>query len=418
MKPYTRKAFGVFILFILLIAACGGDAETEGNSTTKTLNLALWDEEVSDVIDLSIEEFEEANPNVEVNVTYTPWSDYWTRTRTSLAGGSGPDVFWINGANFYQYTSSGFIKNLEPFIEEENFDTSVYPESLLELYSYEGNLHGMPHFLDSIALFYNKRMFDEKGVDYPDETWTWDTVEEVGAQLTSEEDGVYGYVAQVKRQEGYYNLIHQAGGYVINEDKTKSGFDLPEALEAFKWMENLIDQGISPTAQQQMETEPEQIFGSERAAMIPLISVNVPAAYEMLGEDLGVAPLPAGEERASIVHGLSWVINENTEEAELAWELVKTLTNKTANKNIAESGFSIPAYEGTEGEWLESIPSVDLQVFIDSIEFGVPSPNSKNSAEWQDVEIKELQDAFLGRQTLEEAVQKMAVHMNEVLANE
>jgi multiple sugar transport system substrate-binding protein len=429
MKTYPKLLVSLLIVISIFVAGCanqssvsdesnGSNESSDEGSRKVTLDLALWDEGMSDVLDKTIADFEANNPNVKVNITFTPWSDYWTRTRTSLAGGSGPDVFWINGSNFYQYAASGLIKNMQPMIDKENFDTSVYTPALLELYSFEGDLYGLPNFLDSIALFYNKRMFDDAGLEYPDETWTWDTIEEVGAQLTNKDKGIYGYIAQVKPQEGYYNLIFQAGGYVLSEDKKTSGFDSPEVLSAFKWMEKLMEEGISPKIQQQMETEPKQIFNSGRAAMIPLISVNVPESYKMLGDDLGVAPLPAGKQKATVVHGLSWVINQNTEEEELAWELAKALTGKKANEYIAESGFSIPAYLGTEDKWLESIPSVELQVFIDSLEFGVPSPVSKNSAQWNDVLAKELQEAFLGRKSIEEALKTITEDMNEILANE
>jgi multiple sugar transport system substrate-binding protein len=57
-------------------------------------------------------------------------------------------------------------------------------------------------------------------------------------------------------------------------------------------------------------------------------------------------------------------------------------------------------------------------VFIDSLEFGVPAPASKNTAEWSDVVAEEMQDAFLGRKSLEEAADNIAAHMNTILANE
>jgi multiple sugar transport system substrate-binding protein len=419
MKTHTMWITCLLILTTIFISGCLNESTTgEGEGEKVTLRLALWDKNISGVIDKSVAAFEEKHKNVDVQVTYTPWSDYWTKTRTSLAGGSGPDVFWINAANFYNYAANGFIKNLQPFIDKDNLDTSVYISSLVELYKYKDDVYGMPHFLDSIALFYNKQMFDEAGLDYPDKTWTWETIEKVGAKLTNEEKGIYGYVAQVKPQEGYYNLIHQAGGHVLNKDKTKSGIGSPEALSAFKWMKHLMEKGISPTLQQQMETQPKQFFNSRKAAMIPLISVNAAESYKMLGDDLGVAPLPAGKEEATVVHGLSWVVNENTKTAQLAYELAKQLTSKQANLNIAKSGFSIPAWKGTEDEWLKSFPGIDLQVFIDSLKFGFPSPVSKNTSEWSAVLSRELQEAFLGKQSLKEATQIIEREMNKILANE
>ncbi|MBB3131778.1 multiple sugar transport system substrate-binding protein [Paenibacillus rhizosphaerae] len=403
-------------LFTAVLTGCGGSSGEAGGK--KVINVALWDENVKDTVNKSIELYKKNHPDVEVKVTYTPWADYWTKLKTSLAGNSGPDVFWMNGPNFYAYASKGWIKDLQPLIDESKLDTSVYTDALVNLYTYNDHLYGLPYFLDAVGLYYNKELFDKAGVSYPDGSWTWDTVEQNAAKLTDKQNGVYGYTALIDSQSGYYDLIHQAGGYIISEDKTKSGFDSPEALSAFQWEKKLMDQGYSPNAQQQLETKPLQLFGSGKAAMFPAISVSAPELYKLLGDKLGVAPLPAGKQKATIVHGLSWTMNEKTKHQQEAWDLIQVLSGKEGEQYLAESGFSIPAYKGTEEGWLKSIPSLDLKVFVDSLDFAVPYPVSERTAEWQDVETKELQDAFLGKKSFEEALKTVADKMNEILAEE
>ncbi len=427
MKKHVGIVLSVVLALSVLLYGCGGKTdqssgengsggETSGEKVT--LNVALWDENVRDVLNKTIEIYKKDHPNVEVKVTYTPWADYWTKLKTSLAGKSGPDVFWMNGPNIYAYASSGLIKDIQPLIDADKLDTSVYTKALVDLYTYNGHLYGLPYFLDSIGLFYNKELFDKAGVKYPDQTWTWDTLKENAKKLTNKENGIYGYIAPIGSQNGYYNLIHQAGGFVISPDKSKSGFDTPETLSAFKWMQGLMEEGISPNAQQQLETDPLQLFGSGKAAMFPAISVSAPQLHEMLGDKLAVAPLPAGKQKASIVHGLSWVMNSNTKHEKEAWELIKVLAGEQGEKYLADSGFSIPAYKGTEEGWLKSIPSLNLKVFVDSLDFGVPYPVSQKTAQWQDVETKEIQDAFLGKKSFEDALKKIAEEMNKILAEE
>ncbi|KAF9121513.1 hypothetical protein BGX30_002551 [Mortierella sp. GBA39] len=398
------------------MTGCGGSSGEAGGK--KVINVALWDENVKDTVNKSIELYKKNHPDVDVKVTYTPWADYWTKLKTSLAGNSGPDVFWMNGPNFYAYASKGWIKDLQPLIDESKLDTSVYTDALVNLYTYNDHLYGLPYFLDAVGLYYNKELFDKAGVSYPDGSWTWDTIEQNAAKLTDKQNGVYGYTALIDSQSGYYDLIHQAGGYIISEDKTKSGFDSPEALSAFQWEKKLMDQGYSPNAQQQLETKPLQLFGSGKAAMFPAISVSAPELYKLLGDKLGVAPLPAGKQKATIVHGLSWAMNEKTKHQQEAWDLIQVLSGKEGEQYLAESGFSIPAYKGTEEGWLKSIPSLDLKVFVDSLDFAVPYPVSERTAEWQDVETKELQDAYLGKKSFEEALKTIADKMNEILAEE
>lgn len=407
----------ILFLFTTVLAGCGGSSSGDAGGK-KVINVALWDENVKDTLTKTIQVYNKSHPDVEVKVTYTPWADYWTKLKTSLAGNSGPDVFWMNGPNFYAYASKGWIKDLQPLIDESKLDTSVYTDALVNLYTYNDHLYGLPYFLDAVGLYYNKELFDKAGVSYPDGSWTWDTIEQNAAKLTDKQNGVYGYTALIDSQSGYYDLIHQAGGYIISEDKTKSGFDSPEALSAFQWEKKLMDQGYSPNAQQQLETKPLQLFGSGKAAMFPAISVSAPELYKLLGDKLGVAPLPAGKQKATIVHGLSWAMNEKTKHQQEAWDLIQVLSGKEGEQYLAESGFSIPAYKGTEEGWLKSIPSLDLKIFVDSLDFAVPYPVSERTAEWQDVETKELQDAYLGKKSFEDALKTIADKMNEILAEE
>lgn len=413
-----KLVLGIFIVILaVFLAACSGSS----GSKKQVLEVALWDENVSDAVEASIEAFNEKHPDVEVKVTYTPYANYWTKLQTSLGGGSGPDIFWMNGPNFYQYSTDGLIQNLEPFIKEDGeFNKEAYLPAVVDLYSMEGELYAAPYFTDAVGLYYNKKLFDDAGVDYPDESWTWEDIETVGEKLTNPDKGIFGYAAHTTvNQQGYYNLIHQAGGYIINEDKTKSGFDSPESKEAFAFIKNLIDKGISPSTQKQIETESKQLFMSNKLAMLPAISVNTPEFHEALGGKLAVAPLPKGQQEASIVHGIGWAMNDKVEDEDLAWELIKSLTSEQANTDIAESGYSIPAMQSTGDIWLESVPSMDLQVFLDAQKNGgVAYPISERTSEWQSIETKEIQSAFLEGTSINEALDRVAEGMNKILEEE
>ncbi|OEH56462.1 ABC transporter substrate-binding protein [Oceanobacillus sp. E9] len=412
----------ITILIVLLmvgfsLVACSNSSSGKDKNT---LEIALWDENASEAVDASIEVFKKENPDIEVKVTYTPFAEYWTKLRTSLGGGSGPDIFWMNGPNFYEYVDSNLIENLESYIDDDpQFAKENYYETVLDLYSFEDELYAAPYFVDSIGLFYNKLLFDEAGVPYPDNSWTWEDIELYGEQLTNKEENIHGYVARIiGNQQGYYNLIPQAGGYIINEDKTQSGFNTSEAKEAFTFLQSLIDKGISPTVQNQIETKATQMFISERVAMLPEISVHAAEFHKELGDNLGVAPLPAGKEEGSVIHGIGWAMNSKSDNKELSWELIKSLSGEEGITTMAETGFSTPAHKEASQIWLESIPSIDLQVFLDAHDIGVLYPISKNVAEWQDVETKEIQSAFLGEQTIDEALEKISEQMNKVLEAE
>ena len=313
------------------MSACS-DTKSSG-SEKKTLEVALWDENASAAVDKSIEAFNKQHPDIKVNVTYTPWEDYWTKLKTSIGGGKGPDVFWMNGPNFYQYSSSGLIKDLEPYITQDNdYKKEDYFPAVVDLYTYEDKLYAAPYFIDSVGLYYNKKFFDEAGIPYPDETWTWDDIEKTGGELTNKEEGIYGYSMDIKTSQSvYYNLIHQAGGYIINDDKTKSGFDTPGSKEAFKFIEKLIDKGISPSGQTVMETEGKQLFLSEKVAMLPAISVSAGEFKEVDQETVAYCLMSIGQ-----FLGMRWVYWEGQDVPESVFETAMTLIFDGLNNKRGE----------------------------------------------------------------------------------
>ena len=95
-------------------------------------------------------------------------------------------------------------------------------------------MYGIPKDKDTVCLVYNKEMFDQAGVAYPDENWTWDDLVDA-SQKIYDATGKYGYMAYCDDQLGYWNFVYQNGGYILNEDKTAAGFDQPATIEAMKF---------------------------------------------------------------------------------------------------------------------------------------------------------------------------------------
>ncbi|WP_413375014.1 ABC transporter substrate-binding protein [Alkalihalobacillus sp. 1P02AB] len=422
-KCKSLSAFVVVLFLVIsILTACsssGGSATNEQG--TVTLELAVWDQTFDPLLEQSIERLNEDYPHIQVNVTNTPWARYWDQIRTSIAGGSGPDVLWMNGPNFQKFAMNNLLSSLDSYVENDGMDTSQYDDSVIDMYTFNDEQYGIPHFLSVTVFFYNKRLFDEAGLDYPDDTWTWDDIRENAKKLTKETDNgkQYGFLANTEPQNGYYNFIYQAGGYIINEEGTESGFDLPETQQGLQFLYDMMyEEEVSPTMQQQAETVPNQFMGSGMVAMMPAIDVHTPALYEMLGDDLGIAQLPAGPAgKASVVHGLSFVMNSNTDHPDEAWALIKYLTDEESNLELGKSGLATPTYSGTEGALFESLP-LDFQAIVDSMEFGAPYPISIETASWQTVEFDEMTNFFNRQQTVEEAGQKIADEMNRILADE
>ncbi len=247
-------------------ATSGPQAATSGEVVT--LRYALWNQNQVPAMEQIVAAFKQSNPNIDVAIELTPFDQYWTKLEAGATGGSAPDLFWMNGPNFVKYASNGILMPIDEQVRADNVDRASYPEALVNLYSYDGKLYGLPKDFDTIGLWYNKELFDAAGVAYPDETWTWDNVRDAAQKLTKADQGIWGIAAQMVNQEGFYNTIYQNGGYVISPDKTTSGYDNPATIEALKFWTDMIEQGSSPTHAQMTETKPLDLFQSGKVAML------------------------------------------------------------------------------------------------------------------------------------------------------
>ncbi len=162
-----KRLFALFGFLVFTASFTAASAQT-------TITYAIWDNNQLPVHEQIAAAFEAENPDIKVDIQVVPWGNYWDKLQTAVAGGEAYDVFWMNGPNFPVYASNGVIMNLQDRVMSDALDTSVYPEALVNLYSLDGDLYGLPKDFDTIALYYNKDLFDAAGLDYPTADWTWD----------------------------------------------------------------------------------------------------------------------------------------------------------------------------------------------------------------------------------------------------
>ncbi|MFJ2158076.1 ABC transporter substrate-binding protein [Streptomyces sp. NPDC087856] len=414
MKSPLRLNAALLGLALLITGCSGGDDGAKAGGKA-TLSYAVWDANQKPVMEQLAAEFTRTHPNIAIHVELTPWADYWTKLKTAATGGNAPDVFWMNGPNFPLYASNGVIRPLDG-----HPDLSVYPKPLVDLYTYEGKTYGLPKDMDTIGVWFNKKLFDAKKIPYPADNWTWADFQSAAARLTDPAHGVYGTAAPVTSPQEYqYNTIAQAGGYVISPDGKKSGYDDPKTIEGLKFWTDLIHKRESPNLKTMTDTVPLQLFEAGKIAMYWGGSWDATEfgtnAYTKNTVD--VAPLPKGAKQATIIHGVANVVSAKTAHPEQAAQFVNFLGSHKAADILGQKG-PIPAYNGTQGAWVKAHPQFKLQTFLDEVSYSVPFPTSKNTAAWNEAELNWLTKAYSGAMPVDKAAAGLAADMNTLLAKE
>ncbi|MDQ0199954.1 multiple sugar transport system substrate-binding protein [Neobacillus ginsengisoli] len=415
MKKWLVMILAVF-LGLLGLAGCSNSDTASGDVKDGKVEITygIWDKKQLPAIDEIIKLFNEKYPNIKVKTELTPYGQYFQKLETAATGGALPDVLWMNGAHVVQYAEGKVILPLSDRAKKDNYSLDNYPKSLIDLYTVDGKVYGIPKDYDTTGLWYNKKIFDDAGVPYPDETWDWNKLKEVAKKLTNKDKSIWGYAALMGNQGGYYDLIWQNGGYIVPKDGKSVGFDQPEAIEALKYNISFIKEGLSPTQAQMTETAASELFSSGKVAMMFDGPWMVPEYKK--NPDLNVAVVPKGKKRAVAIHGLSNVIAANTKHKDAAWEFVKFLGSKEAADVYAKTGTVIPAYNGTQEAWVKSVPNLNLQAFIDGAKYSVPLPSVKNTGEIWQYETDILKKAWSQEESVEDAVKELTKKANESLS--
>lgn len=420
----AKRIIPFLILIVGLILSSCSNEENESAEGSEEVNLTymIWNASGLDGMEAVAEAFEEENPGINVEVQVTPWDQYWPKLEASALGGSMPDTFIMHSQEIAKYAEGDVLMDLTEFIEEsEQVNLTKYPEDIVEVYSTENQTLGIPRDYDTIGLWYNKEIFDAAGIPYPDETWTWDTLLETAIELTDEDEGIYGMLAPVNNQEGYYSFLFQNDGYVLSEDKTQSGFRETETIEAMQFYVDLsLKHGVSPTAAQFADNDRMVYFQSGRAAMGTFGSYQAStfSQNEYTAENIDVTVLPKGERRATVYHGVANSISADTDHPEEAWKFVEFMSSEEGMRIMGDSGVTMPAHEDAGDAYIDAYPMYNLEPVLNQVEFGEFKPYSKRTAIWSDSENELLMPVFSGERTVEEAAEDMVTEVENILTTE
>lgn len=421
-----KKKFRVLVLSLcaLFLVGCGsndkGEASSGDSNGPVTISYAIWDSGQEKGLRKVADEFEKKNPNIKINIQVTGWNDYWTMLEAAATGGSLPDTFWMHSNEIYRYGSNKMLLDLNDYIKDsKDVDLKNFPEGLNKIYNINEHQYALPKDYDTIGLWYNKKMFDEAGIAYPDDSWNWDKLREVAKKLTKADGSQYGVLAPLHNQEGYYNFVYHNGGNIINNEK-KSEYDNPKTIEAMKYYFDLSKEGLSPKIYNDKERAEALQNGQVAMGFFGSWNLSAFSENEYMNKNFDVAVLPSANDgkRATIFNGIGNAASATTKHPQEAWKWLEYLASKEGQEKQGELGIAIPAYNGVAEKWAETNKNFNTKVFIDMVEYAQIRPYSNSTAKWEDKATEILKKAYLGETSVEEACKETAKMMNDYLSQE
>lgn len=407
----------ISLLSILLITAaffilsCG--------SKKNVLKLAMWDDVQQSYEQHLIDNFMKANPDIKVTLELTPFDSYFTKCEAAAQGESLSDVLWMDIPDFGRFANSGLLLPIDDRVKAAGIDLSMYERVSIQTYTFDGMLYALPRDIDSMGLWYNKKIFDQAGIPYPNDDWKWSDLEKSGLVIKEKVKGVYPVTFEYYSQNAWQNIINQNGGTILNAEKTKSNWDSPRNIGAIKWMKKLIDIGICPSAEAG-DLNVYELFQSDKVAMyyggawcaLPF------SENELVRNHIGVAEMPAGIKDATAAHTISYGIYSHTKNPDAAFRLIQFLTNKESAEYIATTGVSIPNLKSARKYWTEAFSKTfDVSAFIKALNNAVMVAGTRDS-KWSIIEEEELKQVWSGKLDPETACKDIAQEVDAAIAAE
>ena len=203
-----------------LLTAFGGRS-SDGGSKKKgdALTVAIWDTNQQAGLQEIIDAFT-AETGIKAELQVLDWSAYWTLLEAGATGGDMPDVFWMHSNEAVKYMSNDILLDLTDKVSKsEKLEMDKFPQDLKDMYTWKDKVYAVPKDRDTIAMWYNKKMFDDAGIAYPDGSWTWDEFYEIAEKLTKDDGSQFGFAAQPSNeQDTWMNMVYSMGGTIVTDD--------------------------------------------------------------------------------------------------------------------------------------------------------------------------------------------------------
>ena len=360
-----------------------------------------------------IKEWEAANAGWTIAVEVVGWEQCQDKATPLAAAGSPAGMAYVGLRTLKEFAQNDMIVEV-PMTDEEK---AAYYPGIVDTVTTDGTQWGVPIAFSTKALYWNKDLFAQAGLDPEKPPTTW--AEEIEmAKTIKEKTGIPGYGLSAKTFDNtmhqFLHWVYTNNGQVVDADGNIK-LDSPEvlaALQAYKDITPYAEEG--PTAYEQNEVR--AIFLDGKVAMI---QAAVGAAFRLKETKInwGVTDLPLGpsaQGKGTLLITDSLAVFKGSGVEEKAVEFAKYITSAPIQE----------AYEGGGAAGLTPLrpsPAVDKMVaeapywkpFIDGIEFGGPEPLFTDYKGFQNVMIEMVQSVVTGSAEPQAALTKAAAALEE-----
>ncbi len=311
-------------------------------------------------------EFEKENPDIQIDFLHIP-QNYFQKLHLLFASNTAPDVILINNQYLPLYANAGMLENLNQY-KNELKTTEFYPKAIESL-TWENNNYAIPRDISNLVIYYNKSIFDNKKIPYPQKGWNYEQFLTTAKKLT-DAPNIFGISFEEEPLFYMPYLTNYGIDYVPNfeDEKTKI------ALQ--KYADLRFKEKIAPLKEHSASATMAQMFLQGRLAMylsgrwlVPKFRQDAKFDWDIV-EFPGQVPMDAS----------GWAISKASKNKTESLKLIKYLSSKESIEKFTESGLIVPArIDVAESKtFLDNKKPLNSRVFLDIIKTSKPTPVSIN----------------------------------------
>jgi multiple sugar transport system substrate-binding protein len=349
-------------LWFSSLPGCGESAP----GATSTLRISNWLNAAVDPEFFKLErdleyEYEAAHPGVDMRIEPIPGvGQYAPKLLLSHAARAMPDAGYLDASSGAAFMNNGVAADLTPFIARDaDFNIDDYFPNALAPFRRDGKLFAIPQDFTPMVIVYNRRMFDDAGVPYPRDAWTWTDFLDTARKLTRRshsvgQNSVLSPGSPTPAQFGLHfeNImpfwivwLWSAGGDVLTPDGSRASgaLDSPATIDAIAFLLDLMYiERIAPTLQERAALG-QDLFLTGRAAM-DVKGHWMLIDYRAAGLDVGVVSIPTNIGRPTTIMYLTGLaVWQRGRQPQLGWDWVRYNTSEGVQVRRTAGGVAISA---------------------------------------------------------------------------
>jgi multiple sugar transport system substrate-binding protein len=244
----TTRLIAVATLAAAIAGAGAGAAGASGEAVTLTFQSLAFEEATITATDSIVAAWNEANPDVQVEIRQGSWDNVNDELVTQFAGGSAPDIIHFESAALGQFAEQGYLADLSGLLSEETM-SAVSEDVWGTVTTPDGAIIAAPTLMQSYVVFANLDAFEAAGVEVPTgETLAWDDFQALAASLTTDDQAGLGWGLKsptatiMNLSLGFGGDFFAVDGEDVTFEAGAAEMEVPSRIHAMAYDDGSLDQ--------------------------------------------------------------------------------------------------------------------------------------------------------------------------------